>query len=79
MADIVLSFQKMFLQMNKKLGETLLHFLFMNIDCERAAKVFRDCWPIVERKQEMIFHKGTFEWYKSLQQVRMFSNTQWLG
>ncbi|KAK4304245.1 hypothetical protein Pmani_023799 [Petrolisthes manimaculis] len=60
--------QNMFLRMNKKLGETLLHFLFMSIDPERAAKVFRDCWPIVERKQGMLFQKATFEWYKSLQQ-----------
>ncbi|KAG7164122.1 HAUS augmin-like complex subunit 6-like [Homarus americanus] len=60
--------QKMFVRMNKKLGEILLHFLFVCIDQEKAAKVFRDCWPLIDRKQESQFHKATFEWYKSLQQ-----------
>lgn len=60
--------QKMFVHMNKRLGETILHFLFVCIDQEKAAKVFRDCWPFIDKKQEAQFHKATFEWYKSLQQ-----------
>ncbi|XP_066977584.1 uncharacterized protein [Macrobrachium rosenbergii] len=60
--------QKMFVRMNKKLGEEILHFLFTCIDQEKASKVFRDCWPLIDKKQEYQFHKATFEWYKSLQQ-----------
>ncbi|XP_071519173.1 uncharacterized protein [Panulirus ornatus] len=60
--------QKMFVHMNKRLGEMLLHFLFMCIDREKAIKVFRDCWPLIDKKQESQFHKATFEWYKSLKQ-----------
>ncbi|XP_045619316.1 uncharacterized protein dgt6 [Procambarus clarkii] len=59
---------KMFVHMNKKLGEAILHFLFVCIDREKAAKVFRDCWPLLEKKQEAQFHRATFDWYKSLQQ-----------
>lgn len=58
--------------MNKKLGETLLHFLFVCIDREKAAKVFRDCWPLLDKKQEAQFHRATFEWYKTLKQVTMY-------
>ncbi|XP_064112157.1 uncharacterized protein LOC135219371 isoform X2 [Macrobrachium nipponense] len=60
--------QKIFVRMNKKLGEEILHFLFTCIDQEKASKVFRDCWPLIDKKQEYQFHKATFEWYKSLQQ-----------
>ncbi|XP_068238997.1 uncharacterized protein [Palaemon carinicauda] len=59
--------QKMFVRMNKKLGEHILHFLFTCIDQEKASKVFRDCWPVLDKKQEYQFHKATFEWYKLLQ------------
>lgn len=62
--------QKMFTRMNKKLGEHILHFLFVCIDRDKASKVFRDCWPLLDKRQESQFYKATFEWYKSLQQVR---------
>lgn len=60
--------QKMFTRMNKKLGEHILHFLFVCIDRDKASKVFRDCWPLLDKRQESQFYKATFEWYKSLQQ-----------
>ncbi len=30
----------------------VLLFLLACIDCERAKKDFRDCWPILDKKQE---------------------------
>lgn len=60
--------------MNKKLGEHILHFLFVCIDRDKASKVFRDCWPLLDKRQESQFYKATFEWYKSLQQVRCFED-----
>ncbi|XP_050690896.1 uncharacterized protein LOC126982672 isoform X2 [Eriocheir sinensis] len=59
---------KSFSRIDKRLGDEILHFLFVCLDREKAAKIFRDCWPLLDKKHEAQFHKATFEWYKSLQQ-----------
>lgn len=73
MCSLIIIFQllqKSFSRIDKRLGDAILHFLFVCLDREKAAKVFRDCWPLLDKKHESQFHKATFEWYKSLQQVK---------
>ncbi|XP_045129511.1 uncharacterized protein LOC123515129 isoform X3 [Portunus trituberculatus] len=60
--------QKCFSRINRKLGDAILHFLYVCLDREKAGKTFRDCWPVLDKKRESQFYKAAFEWYKTLQQ-----------
>ena len=37
------------------------------MDKDRAENLFRDCWPIFEKKQEAEFRKNCYNWYKEIQ------------
>ena len=41
----------------------------MKIDRETMSKLMRDCWPIIDKKQEAQFYKTVFEWFKGTCQV----------
>ncbi|KAK8406036.1 hypothetical protein O3P69_007039 [Scylla paramamosain] len=60
--------QKCFSRINRKLGDAILHFIYVSLDREKAGKIFRDCWPVLDKKRESQFYKSAFEWYKTLQQ-----------
>uniref|UniRef100_A0A0P4WT65 HAUS augmin-like complex subunit 6 N-terminal domain-containing protein n=1 Tax=Scylla olivacea TaxID=85551 RepID=A0A0P4WT65_SCYOL len=60
--------QKCFSRINRKLGDAILHFIYVCLDREKAGKIFRDCWPVLDKKRESQFYKSAFEWYKTLQQ-----------
>jgi hypothetical protein len=45
----------------------VVYFLFHTLDIDKCNSDFRDCWPIVEKKQEADFRRNAHQWYKDLQ------------
>ena len=45
----------------------VIHFLLCKLDKEKSETLFRDCWPIFDKKMEAEFRRVCFNWYKELQ------------
>ncbi len=45
----------------------IIHFLYQTYDKEKCSNELRDCWPIIEKRQEAEFRRNVFAWYKDLQ------------
>lgn len=54
---------------NPKAFQLICHFLFHKLDRQKAAEVFRDVWPIVDKKQEAQFRKKVQQWFNQIQEV----------
>ena len=52
----------------KRAGDLILHHLFTCIDKDNSNKIFRDCWPLHDKKCEAQFYRAAFDWYKALDQ-----------
>ncbi|XP_048383944.2 HAUS augmin-like complex subunit 6 isoform X2 [Stegostoma tigrinum] len=46
--------------------QVVVHFLFLQLDHNRASSLFRDCWPIYDKKSAACFRKVCFEWMKKI-------------
>lgn len=56
---------------NQKAFQYVVHFLFTKLDGSRTLEVFRDVWPIVDKKQEQEFRKKVKLWLVEIQEVRV--------
>lgn len=45
----------------------ILHSLFSVLDPPRCADAFRDCFPVVEKRQEAEFRRAVNAWYREVQ------------
>ena len=54
---------------NQKAFHHVVHFLLTKLDSARAQEIFRDVWPIVDRKQEAEFRKKVKLWFAEIQEV----------
>lgn len=54
---------------NQKAFQLVVHFLFTKLDGPRSAEVFRDVWPIVDKKQEAEFRKKVKVWFTEIHEV----------
>jgi HAUS augmin-like complex subunit 6 len=52
----------MFVLPNKKGMEVVMHFLFNRLDSHLCYEEFRDCWPVLDKKQEQQFRKTCTLW-----------------
>lgn len=59
----------MFIRPNRKGMETVLHYLFTQLNSHLAYEEFRDCWPVYDKKQEQLFRKGCCNWIASIAKV----------
>ena len=57
---------------NQKAFQFVVHFLFTKLDAKRTAEVFRDVWPIVDKKQEAEFRKKVKMWLTEIQEVYIY-------
>ena len=64
----------MFKLPNPKAFQLICHFLFHKLDHQKANEIFRDVWPIVDKKQEAQFRKKVQQWFYQIQEV-MLSNS----
>ncbi|XP_060696009.1 HAUS augmin-like complex subunit 6 isoform X1 [Hemiscyllium ocellatum] len=56
----------MFDKPNMEAFQVVMHFLFLQLDQNRANSLFRDCWPIYDKKSAASFRKVCFEWMKKI-------------
>lgn len=54
---------------NQKAFQIVVHFLFTKLDRPRSIDVFRDVWPITDKKQEADFRKKVRLWLAEVQEV----------
>lgn len=54
---------------NQKGFHHIVHFLFKKLDPAKTTEVFRDVWPIVDRKQEAEFRKKVKNWLVEIHEV----------
>jgi len=64
--DVVLSCE-IFDHPNTKAFHQVMYFLFKKLDGERCRQEFRDCWPVLDKKQESEFRKKCSNWLKEIQ------------
>jgi len=64
--DVVLSCE-IFDHPNTKAFHQVMFFLFKKLDGERCRQEFRDCWPVLDKKQESEFRKKCSNWLKEIQ------------
>jgi HAUS augmin-like complex subunit 6 len=55
---------------NQRAFQLVVHFLFTKLDEPRSREIFRDVWPIIERKQEAEFRKKVRSWLVEVQEVK---------
>lgn len=55
---------------NQRAFQLVVHFLFTKLDGPRSQEIFRDVWPIIERKQEAEFRKKVRSWLVEVQEVK---------
>jgi len=60
---------------NQKAFHLVVHFLFNKLDGPRSQDIFRDVWPIIEKKQEAEFRKKVRLWLVEVQEVRFYLKT----
>ncbi|RXG74009.1 HAUS augmin-like complex subunit 6 [Armadillidium vulgare] len=65
--------EKMFKRMNSKVGDCIVYFLFSHIHPQQASELFRDCWPIHDKKMESQFRNIAYDWFKKLNQSEDFN------
>lgn len=65
--DSLLSSPDLFVLPNQDAFQKIVHFLLKQLDIAKSAELFRDCWPILDRKQEAEFRRNAFTLYKDLQ------------
>ncbi|XP_057372646.1 uncharacterized protein LOC130693508 [Daphnia carinata] len=53
---------------NQKAFQLVIHFLFNKLDGSRSKEVFRDVWPITDKKQEAEFRKQVRLWLAEVQE-----------
>ncbi|XP_032780362.2 uncharacterized protein LOC116918728 [Daphnia magna] len=53
---------------NQKAFQLVVHFLFYKLDGSRSKEVFRDVWPITDKKQEAEFRKKVRLWLAEVQE-----------
>lgn len=51
---------------NRRGMEALAHFLLSTLDVEQAGTAFKNCWPVLERQQEVLFRKAAAAWIAML-------------
>eukprot|EP00729_Bicosta_minor_P012855 gene12855-12607_t len=56
----------MFDTANKTAMQVVMRFLLHRLDPDRAQKVFKFCWPAIDRAQETQFRKGCTTWIAQL-------------
>jgi len=56
----------MFDHANPVAFQQVFHFLLRTLDPEAARTEFRDCWPILDRKQEAEYRRKLVSWLKDL-------------
>ncbi|XP_048475936.1 HAUS augmin-like complex subunit 6 [Rhincodon typus] len=56
----------MFDKPNMEAFQVVVHFLFLQLDHNRTNSLFRDCWPIYDKKSAACFRKVCFEWMKKI-------------
>ncbi|XP_078415778.1 HAUS augmin-like complex subunit 6 [Cetorhinus maximus] len=56
----------MFDKPNMEAFQVVVHYLFLQLDQTRAISLFRDCWPIYDKKRAACFRKVCFEWMKKI-------------
>uniref|UniRef100_UPI00398E9388 HAUS augmin-like complex subunit 6 isoform X1 n=3 Tax=Pristiophorus japonicus TaxID=55135 RepID=UPI00398E9388 len=56
----------MFDKPNNEAFQIVMHYLLLQLDQTRANSLFRDCWPIYDRKMAACFRKVCFEWIKKV-------------
>ncbi|XP_072542947.1 HAUS augmin-like complex subunit 6 [Salminus brasiliensis] len=56
----------MFDKPNKEAFYIVIHFLFKKLNPTRTQEVFRNCWPILNRKQDAEFRKVAFGWLQDI-------------
>ncbi|XP_046460771.1 uncharacterized protein LOC124207389 isoform X2 [Daphnia pulex] len=54
---------------NQRAFQLVVHFLFTKLDGPRSQDIFRDVWPIIERKQEAEFRKKVRLWLVEVQET----------
>lgn len=54
---------------NPKAFQHVCHFLFCKLDKVKAGEMFRDVWPIVDKRQEAQFRKRVQQWFSIIQEV----------
>lgn len=54
---------------NQKAFQLVVHFLFTKLDGPKSAVLFRDVWPIVDKKQEAEFRKKVKSWFTEIHEV----------
>ena len=57
----------MFDHSNPPAFQQVFHFLFVTLSKEKASTEFRDCWPILEKKQEADFRRRVTQMVKDYQ------------
>ena len=57
---------------NPKAFHHICYFLFSKLDTPKANEVFRDVWPILDKKQEAQFRKRVQQWLIQIQEVINF-------
>ncbi|XP_062903709.1 HAUS augmin-like complex subunit 6 [Mobula hypostoma] len=56
----------MFDKPNVEAFHIVAYHLFLQLDQTRANVVFRDCWPIFDKKSAACFRKACYEWMKKI-------------
>ncbi|XP_067839554.1 HAUS augmin-like complex subunit 6 isoform X1 [Heptranchias perlo] len=56
----------MFDKPNMEAFQIVVHYLFLQLDQTHANSLFRDCWPIYDKKMAACFRKVCFEWLKKV-------------
>ncbi|XP_051875916.1 HAUS augmin-like complex subunit 6 [Pristis pectinata] len=56
----------MFDKPNVEAFQIVVYYLFMQLDQTRVNIVFRDCWPIYDKKSAACFRKACYEWMKKI-------------
>ncbi|XP_042188950.1 HAUS augmin-like complex subunit 6 [Callorhinchus milii] len=58
--------KNMFDKPNMDAFQTVAHYLFVMLDQTRSNSLFRDCWPIYDKKMAVVFRKACYEWLKKI-------------
>ena len=60
----------MFTKPNPKAFEVIIHFFFVQLDPERAQKMFSQCWPAILKEQQKEFKDLTYVWLFELTSLK---------
>ncbi|KAB7503299.1 HAUS augmin-like complex subunit 6, partial [Armadillidium nasatum] len=56
-----------------EVGDCIVYFLFSHIHPQQTSELFRDCWPIHDKKMESQFRNIAYDWFKKLNQSEDFN------